>query len=330
MTMRLIKLPTDLIPLTEVVTESFQYPENENWSVQTDEKEMLVDSMKYIRRLWPLIRLIQILSPPLRDILRGYVWEEDGQVVGITIAQRRGSTDVWIIGTVGVLPGYRRRGIAKKLVEATLGLIRERGGGKAVLSVIEGNHPAYTLYQELGFEHFSGNIEFHSILESTPSEPDLPEGYIRLPLSRFDWEPRYELEKRISPENMLKYEPVEPGRFRQPAMMRLLWPIIMYAQGMRVADFIIQTVPEDQIVAQCGYNIPRRGKGVNILRGRLDSAHPMLASYIVQYLLHEVATISPGFRTEFSVPNWMGSVISAVEEAGFNRRLGYHRMGIEL
>ncbi len=44
MTMRLIKLPADLIPLTAPLTDSFQYPENEAWGVQTDEKEQMIEN----------------------------------------------------------------------------------------------------------------------------------------------------------------------------------------------------------------------------------------------------------------------------------------------
>lgn len=78
MTLRLIELPADLTPLADVIVESFQYPENAAWNVQTEEKEQLVDSIKNINRIWPLIRLIQALSSSLRDLLRGYFWEEDG------------------------------------------------------------------------------------------------------------------------------------------------------------------------------------------------------------------------------------------------------------
>jgi ribosomal protein S18 acetylase RimI-like enzyme len=328
--MRLIKLPADLAPLAEMLAQTFQYPENEAWSVQTDEKEQLVDAIGNLRRIWPLIHLIQALSPPLRDILRGYVWEEDGQVVGTTIVQRRGSTDIWYISTVGVLPAYRRRGIAHKLLEAALDLIRERGGKKAFLSVIDGNLPAYTLYEKLGFEHYSNSVEFHTTPEQAPPEPTLPEGYTRSPLTRFDWQPRYELAKDISPENLLKYEPVEIDRFRPPAMMRLLWPLLALAQGMREREVAIRVAAGGQIVATGGYIIPMRGKGSNVLRARLAPAHPDLAPYLAGYLLHEAMTSSPGRRVEFSVPLWMEAVVAAAKEAGFERRMEYCRMGLVL
>ncbi len=330
MSLRLIKLPADFMALTEVVTESFQYPENDAWSLQTDEKEQLVTSMRNLRRIWPLIGLIQALSPTLRDLFRGYVWEEDGRAVGVTIVQRRGSTDVWIVGTVGVLPAYRRRGTARQLVQAALDLIRAYGGTKAILTVIDGNLPAYALYQKLGFEHFSGSIEFEATLEKAPPALTLPAGYVQAPLGRFDWQPRYQLEQRITPPGIRQYEPVEEGRFRYPAMTRVMLPLILRAQSTREEEIAIRTVAEGQIVARGEYGVPTRGKGVNRIRARLDPAHPQLAPYLVNHLLRQVMKLSPGRRVEFSVPQWMEALCVAVEAAGLKPRLKHCRMGLVL
>jgi GNAT superfamily N-acetyltransferase len=158
MTLRDIQLPGDLNPLAEMVVKTFQYPENPNWSVQTDEKEALVDAIKNFSRIWLLIRLAGFFSKPVQDLLRGCVWEEDGVPVGTTIVQRRSSTTGWVVGTVGVLPGFRRRGIARKCVVRALDIIREHGGEKATLGVIDGNLPAHALYESLGFEVFQGPL----------------------------------------------------------------------------------------------------------------------------------------------------------------------------
>jgi len=330
MSLRLIKLPADFMPLTEVVTRSFQYPENDAWSLQTDEKEQFVASMRNLRRIWPLIGLIQAVSPTLRDLIRGYVWEEDGRAVGTTIVQRRGSTDVWIVGTVGVLPAYRRQGIARKLVQATLDLIRAHGGTKAILTVIDGNLPAYALYQKLGFEHFGGSIEFQATPERMPPALTLPAGYVQAPLARFDWRPRHQLEQRITPQGIRQYEPVEEGRFRYPAMTRLILPLILRAQSTREEASAIRTAAEGQIVARGEYGVPTRGKGVNRLWARLDPDHPDLAPYLVNYLLRQVMTLSPGRRVEFSVPQWMEALCVAVQSAGLMPRLKHCRMGLVL
>jgi len=330
MTLRLLNLPKDFVPLGEMLAETFQYPENDSWSVQSDEMEKLKSSVKNFKSLWPLIRLIQLLSPPARDILRGYVWEEGKKLVGVTTVQRRGGTKVWIVGTVGVLPAHRRCGIARKLVKAGLDLIREHGGEKAFLGVIDGNLPAYQLYESLGFEHYSGSVEYQTMPDNIPQEPTLPKGYTLAPLKRFDWRPRYELEKRITPESLLEYEPVEIKRFQAPIFIRIMWPLLMFAQNTRDKGYVIRTDREGKIVARCGYSIPTRGKGLNTLQVRLDPEHPELASFMVQFLLHEVTTLSPGRRVEFSIPHWMESVFSAADEAGFDRRLEHCYMGLEL
>jgi hypothetical protein len=215
-------------------------------------------------------------------------------------------------------------------VEAGLNLIREHGGEKAFLGVIDGNLPAYQLYESLGFEHYSGSIEFQIIPDNTPQEIALPKGYTLAPLKRFDWLPRYKLEKRITPESLHKYEPVEIERFQAPIFIRILWPLLIFAQNARETGFAIRTANEGKIVARCGYSIPTRGKGLNILQARLDPEHPELAPFIVRFLLNKVTTLSPGRRVEFSVPHWMETVVSAAEEAGFTRRLEHCYMGLEL
>lgn len=330
MTLRLMRWPGDIMPVVEMIVESFQYPENEAWSVQTDEKEQLVDGMRNVARIWPLVRLIQAVSPPTRDLLRGYLWEDDGRIVGITIVQRRGSTDLWVVGTVGVLPGYRRRGLARKLLEAALELMRERGATKVTLGVIDGNLPAYTLYKDMGFERYSGIVDFDASFEEPVAAPMLPDGYQRTPLSPHDWQPRFELENRITPGAMLRYDPVLEGRFKRPLGMRLLYPILQRAQGFREQDFTIRTAGDGRLVARGGYTLPTRGKGVNNLRARLDPAHAELAPYLVGALLHEATTLSPGHRIEFAIHQWMESVVAAAEAHGLHRRVEYLLMGMEL
>ncbi len=327
MSMRPIVLPGDLTTLTELVVEIFQYPENPNWSVQTDERDQLVDGMKNIRRIWPLIRLIQAFSPALRDILRGVVWEEDGQAVGIVTVQRRGTTDTWWVGTVGVLPTHRRRAIARKLVEAGLDLIREHGGTRCILAVIDGNVPACALYESLGFEHYTGDLILHSAPGFTVPDEPLPEGYVQERGDIFDWRPRYEFEKRICPEAMKRYEPVQEGRFRQPALTRLLLPLLQLAQRTREDLFIIRTDPGGQVVATGRTSVNTKGKGPSQVSARLDPARADLAPYLTSYLLGRALAHAPDQRVEFAVALWMHALVESAEKVGLVRRMAYRRMG---
>ena len=63
MPIRPIQLPSDFAALSDIILASFLYPENETWSVQSDEKEQLVDMIKNLARLWPLIRGIRVAVP---------------------------------------------------------------------------------------------------------------------------------------------------------------------------------------------------------------------------------------------------------------------------
>lgn len=329
MPMRTLQLPHDLLPMADMIVDTWQYPENPEWSFQEDEQESLIDGMVNLRRIWPIIRLAQWLSPNLRDILRGYVWEEDGLMVGITNANRQGDTDTWYISAVGVRPGYRRRGLAQKLVEAMIEYIRERGGTKALLDMTDGNIPAYKLYEKLGFEHYSNSGMYTITPEEVPPEPPLPEGYHQEPLRYTDWQSRYELEKRVTPEPLLKYEPVEKSRYRRTFLIRLLRPIVMAAQGYQRTDFVIRT-NVGEVVAWAWYETRTRASGVNRIEVMLDPAHHQLASYLIHDLMHKTVSLSPGLRVEIIVPTWMDAVLTAVEEAGFTRRLGGLRMGLLL
>jgi ribosomal protein S18 acetylase RimI-like enzyme len=315
--------------MAEMTMETWQYPENPEWSIQPDEEESMIDSMRNTKRIWPLIQLAQWLSPGLRDIMRGYVWEEAGKMVGFTNANRQGGTSTWYISAVGVHPDHRRQGIASRLVEETLALIRDRGGTKVLLDMTEGNSPAFKLYEKLGFEHYSSSGRYILTPEGAASKPPLPEGYSTGPLEYTDWQTRYDLERRIKPEPYLKYEPVEKSRYRRPFFARILRPIVMAASRLDRTDFVIRD-RDSQVVAWAWYETRTGEGGVNTIDVLLDPGHSAMAGYLIQHLLHKTSTQSPDHRVEIIVPSWMKAVTDAVRAAGFTYRLGGLRMGLIL
>jgi GNAT superfamily N-acetyltransferase len=84
----------------------------------------------------------------------GYVWEEDGKIVGNAslipyyIKFRR----FFLIANVAVHPSYRRRGIARKLTEQAVEYSRLRHVPAAWLHVRQDNQAALDLYASLGFK----------------------------------------------------------------------------------------------------------------------------------------------------------------------------------
>ncbi len=329
MTMRALRLPGDLLPLADMIVETFQYPENPEWSVQADEEEDISSQIRSFRRLWPLIRVAQTVSKPMRDLFRGFVWEEDGRIGAIVIAQRRGATTMWTIGTVGVLPGFRRRGLARQLLTRTLDDIRERGGTHVVLAVIDRNVPAYSLYTSLGFTHYSSQIEYHRTPEQTDARSaPIPVQYIQRNLDRFDWQPRYALAHRITPASIAEYEPVTPNRYRPPRAIRLLAPVLDRMQ--KRAEKHAAVFLDDTIIARGGYRTTKTTKGTSAVWVELDPEHPNVALPLLSELTASVASISPTLRIQFSAQAWMPALCEAAGDLGFEKRLEYHWLGLTI
>ncbi len=331
MPMRPIRLPDDLTALVEVVPRAFQYPENPEWSLRQDETENVVRMIRSVRRLWPIVRVLQLFSPALRDLFRGFIWEEDGRIAGAVVAQRHGTTALWEIGLVGVLPEYRRRGIARRLLTRTLDELRRRGAEKASLDVIDRNVPAYSLYRSLGFEPYGGGVEMETAAGVSTASPPLPDGYEQLPVPHGrSWQVRYDLDKRIVPPELTRYKPVVLGRYRPPPLLRPILPLLRWLQRREEKTVVVRRAVDGRAVAWAAYNVPKRPGGLNSIRVRLDPEHAPLADYLVAYHLERAVRRGPGRRVDFVIPDWMPAVVDAAEHHGFTRRLAYHNLGLVL
>ena len=107
--------------------------------------------MEFAGRLSPFLGGLTSLAL-FSDDLYGYVWTEDGRVVGnVSLQQGDESGLRWRISNVAVLPEYRGRGIARTLMQETLREIARRAGAWAILQVRAGNELAHRLYLALGF-----------------------------------------------------------------------------------------------------------------------------------------------------------------------------------
>lgn len=85
--------------------------------------------------------------------LTGYVWEEDGKLVGnvslinFTVHGQRN----YLIANVAVHPDFRRQGIARSLTRRAIDHARQRGAQSTWLHVREENEAAISLYSSLGY-----------------------------------------------------------------------------------------------------------------------------------------------------------------------------------
>ena len=77
----------------------------------------------------------------------------------------------WIVENVATLPEFRRRGLADKLLQATLDIGRSRGYRVGQISVMIGNTPAQSAYEKGGFK--VADEKRHPDFEKVVGEPGM-------------------------------------------------------------------------------------------------------------------------------------------------------------
>lgn len=122
----------------------------------------------------PLLWALRRISGELRDAFDGFVWLENGRIVGnVTLTRDDPARRLWTISNVAVHPDFRRRGIARALMQASLESVAERGGGPVALEVRANNRAAYDLYVNQGFRFVDGAL---TARRAGPLNVALPQG----------------------------------------------------------------------------------------------------------------------------------------------------------
>ena len=114
--------------------------------------EQVLRELRLLSRLGPLSMLAAGIESEVDGLFNGFVWEQEGQVVGnVTLSRPTRHPARWQISNVAVLEAYRGQGIGRRLVEAAIDLVLQRGGHVAYLFVRQNNPAAIHLYKSLGF-----------------------------------------------------------------------------------------------------------------------------------------------------------------------------------
>jgi GNAT superfamily N-acetyltransferase len=189
------------------------------------------DGREYLRNLrWTArdlnyINWLQGAAERISAPLYGFVWEENGLVVGnlsLIPLYRRGKI-VYLIANVAVHPDYRRRGIGRQLTQAAIDHLRERGLETAWLQVRDDNPAAYHLYQSLGFVERARRTTWLSA--STPSLQvrTLPEGVSVQPRHVQDWRLQSTWLRQVYPPEVAWNLPLSYTRLSPNPWRRLLF-----------------------------------------------------------------------------------------------------------
>lgn len=143
--------------------------------------------------------------------LTGFVWEEDGRLVGnaslipYTIQGRR----QFLIANVAVHPDYRRRGIARALTARAMEQAIKKGSPSAWLHVRENNDAAIRLYQSLGFVERARRTTWYSSRELPSAAP--PPGILFTIRRSSDWPRQEGWLRRSYPPELTWHLSISPG-----------------------------------------------------------------------------------------------------------------------
>lgn len=134
----------------------------------------------------------------------GFVWEENGRIIGNATLIRTKSRDRYLVVNVSVHPDYRRRGIARRLMEAIIEQVQGEGGRFVLLQVVKDNDAAVDLYKSLNFRVLGSVTSWYS---SVSRVRPIPVAVEEKPLPRIqelrrsEWREAFALDQRcLSPE----------------------------------------------------------------------------------------------------------------------------------
>ncbi|MFN2122967.1 MAG: GNAT family N-acetyltransferase, partial [Candidatus Promineifilaceae bacterium] len=165
------------------------------------------------------------MDPFLSRLNSGFVWEEDARIVGNVTLLPTANPQRYLVANVAIQSGYRRRGIARALMEEAQKAVKNRGGTEVRLQVERENEPAKALYISLGYTSL-GTLTTWNLMNSryvSPHEVYNPTynkvGIVKLPSSR--WEDAYRLDMMTKYADLYWPDPLQRGEYRNNLKRRI-------------------------------------------------------------------------------------------------------------
>lgn len=242
---RPVNLRTDLGPLADLIEIAFASSMDSNGRAAVREMRTMSNV--------PGIGLLGGLNSVMQGMGTGFVWITDGKLVGnvsVYPADTPGNNGQdWVIVNVAVHPDYQRQGIAQALMQATMKMIAERGGKRALLQVDADNPTARRLYLRLGFmEERTWTTWRRSGAYHTPQPYDSDP---RIHIARRqanEWQAEYKLAEYVRPQalgGLGWLRPIHEQQFRR-SLWQMLGDWLSFRQRERL---VIRSSDERDLLA---------------------------------------------------------------------------------
>jgi ribosomal protein S18 acetylase RimI-like enzyme len=180
----------------------------------------LVRDMKAFGRAGFLGWMFGRLFLPQAAYPMGFVWEEDGQVVGnASLLRVDGFPWRWVMANVAVDPAYRREGIGRALTQASLELAKKKRAKEVVLQALSSNQVAQVMYASLGFKPLSTRTTW-SRRRNQSILTHMDTGASRL-RGEGEWQDQLALAELLHPEGLIWPYPLTPSVFHISGFSRI-------------------------------------------------------------------------------------------------------------
>jgi ribosomal protein S18 acetylase RimI-like enzyme len=183
---RPINLGRDVRPVLALLNVSFG-PVRDSQGRAVADRFSLSQSAPFARRLGMVSR----------GFIPGFVWEESGQIVGNVTLLESPIHGRYLVANVAVHPDYRRRGIARGLMQEALAHIQSWKGRQIFLQVESDNAAAIELYHSLAFNEVGGVGRWQGSMNTLRFSPVLEEALGPPPrlLRRREWKAARQLDR---------------------------------------------------------------------------------------------------------------------------------------
>jgi ribosomal protein S18 acetylase RimI-like enzyme len=249
-------------------------------------------------------RMTETASLPLM----GYVWDQDGRIVGNAslIPFRQKGKRIYLIANVATHPEYRRRGIGRALTEQVMKQARDKRASAIWLHVRDDNHGAIKLYQALGFQEIAHRTTWQASIDT---RLPYPETDIRIvPRQPRFWSLQLDWLRRVYPEELSWYHSWSISTLR-PGLWNWLYLLFV--------DFNIKqwaAIRGETVLATLAW-MPQGGRSESLYAANASGADPAALTALLVHA-RRVLTYHPQVTLEYPADE----MAEAIRAAGFKPR----------
>lgn len=240
--------------------------------------------------------------------LTGFVWEEDGRIVGNAslIPFRERSRRIYLIANIATHPNHRRRGIARILTRRAMQYGWDKKASALWLHVRDDNPGAIHLYEELGFREIARRTTWIAKPDSRLPEP--VSGTQIVPRQPRFWVQQQDWLRRLHPDVLGWYGSQNINSLR-PGLMNWLYLLFV---DMNIKQWA--AVRGEQLLATLSW-VPRGGRADSLVAATGKGSDP---EALTRLLIHARRALTGQSRLSLEYP--AGEMTEAFLAAGFSER----------